>query len=68
MLISNQYNQIQTNEISKTSIKATKYQTEQIDRNKHADTLTFSCEYEKMRKIEQNIANRYDVTNMSELG
>lgn len=67
MMISNQYNQIQSNAITKTGMQAQQFQTEQTDNSKHADKVTFSSDYDKMRQAEQDIANRYDVTNMSEV-
>lgn len=67
MLISNQYNQIQTNAITKTGIEAANYQTEQTDRSKHADKVSFSNQSKQMHQAEQDIASRYDVTNMTEV-
>ena len=69
MMISNQYNQIHTSYIQSTGMQAQQFQTEQASANqsKHADKVTFSSQYEQMKQTEQDIANRYDVTNMSEV-
>ena len=67
MMISNQYNQIQTSYVPSAGMQAQQYQTSQINNGQHADKVTFSSQYEQMKQAEQDIANRYDVTNMSEV-
>jgi len=64
-MISNQYNQIQST--TKTGMMANQYQSTQADNSKHADKVTFSDKAEQMRQAEQDIANRYNVTNISEI-
>lgn len=68
-MISNQYNQIHTSYIQSTGMQAQQFQTEQASasESKHADKVTFSSQYEQMKQAEQDIASRYDVTNMSEV-
>ena len=69
MMISNQYNQIHTSYIQSTGMQAQQFQTEQASasQSKHADKVTFSSQYEQMKQAAQDITNRYDVTNMSEV-
>jgi hypothetical protein len=65
MMISSQYNQIQTMGVQATQQKQAPA-TNQTNSTTHTDKVTLSSNTQQMQQTERDIANRYDVNNMSE--